>query len=140
LFKDENKSALIKQGMQMEFDKKEAVLKEQQDKERIISNEKSRQQKIIIWSVISGLSLVIGFSIFIFNRLQITRRQKLLIETQKSETEKQKNIIAEQKRIVDDKQKEILDSIHYAKRIQQSLLPTEKYIDRVLGNFTKNKN
>lgn len=33
---------------------------------------------------------------------------------------------------VEEKQKEILDSIRYAKRIQQSLLPTEKYIDKKL--------
>jgi hypothetical protein len=36
---------------------------------------------------------------------------------------------------IEAKQKEILDSIHYAKRIQQALLPNEKYIDRV---FKKN--
>jgi len=30
------------------------------------------------------------------------------------------------------KNKEILDSIHYAKRIQQSLLPTDKFIERIL--------
>lgn len=32
----------------------------------------------------------------------------------------------------EEKQKEILDSIHYAKRIQQSLMPTGKYIDKQL--------
>jgi hypothetical protein len=44
----------------------------------------------------------------------------------------QKALIREQKEEVEHKQKEILDSIHYAKRIQQSLLPPEKYIDRKL--------
>lgn len=34
--------------------------------------------------------------------------------------------------LIEEKQKEILDSIRYAKRIQQSLLPTEKYIDKTL--------
>jgi hypothetical protein len=34
--------------------------------------------------------------------------------------------------MVDEKQKEILDSIHYAKRIQTALLPNEKYIDKTL--------
>jgi len=46
-----------------------------------------------------------------------------IISIQKKEAERQKEVI-------EDKQKEILDSIHYAKRIQQSLLPTEKYIER----------
>ena len=43
---------------------------------------------------------------------------------------KQKSIIEIQKKIVDEKNKEITDSIKYAKRIQNSLLPTEKYIDK----------
>ena len=51
---------------------------------------------------------VIIFAFFVFRSLKITRRQKSIIE---------------------EKQKEILDSIHYAKRIQQSLLPTTKYIE-----------
>ncbi|HWY13312.1 MAG TPA: hypothetical protein VN026_18425 [Bacteroidia bacterium] len=41
--------------------------------------------------------------------------------------------IETQKRLVEEKQKDILDSIHYAKRIQTSLLPTEKYIDKILS-------
>lgn len=52
-----------------------------------------------------------------------------IISIQKKEAERQKEVI-------EDKQKEILDSIHYAKRIQQSLLPTEKYIER---NVNKQK-
>jgi PAS domain S-box-containing protein len=32
------------------------------------------------------------------------------------------------------KNKDILDSIRYAKRIQESLMPTEKYIERILKN------
>jgi hypothetical protein len=39
----------------------------------------------------------------------------------------------EQKRIVEEKHKEILDSIHYAKRIQSALMPTQKHIERVLN-------
>ena len=38
---------------------------------------------------------------------------------------------------VSEKQKEILDSIHYAKRIQTALLPNEKYIDRILRSLKK---
>jgi len=38
--------------------------------------------------------------------------------------------IAEQKHEVEEKQKEILDSIRYAKRIQVSLLASEKYIHK----------
>jgi hypothetical protein len=40
--------------------------------------------------------------------------------------------LAERKRMIEEKQKEILDSIHYAKRIQKSLMPADSQIDKVL--------
>ena len=45
-------------------------------------------------------------------------------------TNKQKKIIEQQKHVIEEKQKEMLDSIHYAKRIQRALLTSEKYIHR----------
>lgn len=45
--------------------------------------------------------------------------------------------IAFQKRIVDQKQKEVMDSINYATRIQKALMPTEKYIEKVMGKYSK---
>ena len=55
--------------------------------------------------------------------------------------EEQKTIAEEQKKHIEEKQKEILDSINYAKRIQVALMPTEKYIERILNKWNKdNKN
>ena len=42
----------------------------------------------------------------------------------------QKNEIENKNVLLEEKQKEILDSIHYAKRIQNTLLPSETYIGR----------
>ncbi|MDX2171799.1 MAG: tetratricopeptide repeat protein [Bacteroidota bacterium] len=102
----------IRNQLNYEFEKKEAILKEQQAKERAIANEQSRIQKIVIACVLIGFLLVVVFAFFIFRTLKITRNQKHIIE---------------------EKQKEILDSIRYAKRIQTSLLPTEKYIAKKLN-------
>jgi hypothetical protein len=63
----------------------------------------------------------------------LARRQKSIIEKQKVIVEKQKNL-------VDEKQKEILDSIHYAKRIQQALITNEKYIERSLSSMNREEN
>jgi hypothetical protein len=38
----------------------------------------------------------------------------------------------EQKQVIEEKQKEIIDSIRYARRIQRSQLPNEKFIDKTL--------
>jgi hypothetical protein len=49
----------------------------------------------------------------------------------------QKAMIEEQKLIVEEKQKALLDSIHYAKRIQQAMLPADSFIERIIKK-TKN--
>ncbi len=113
--------------MTYDFEKKEAVANAEHKKElenqNALAEEKSRKQKVIIAFVVCGLLLVIVFAAFIFRSLRLTRRQKTIIE--------------EQKNMVEEKQKEILDSIHYAKRIQYSLLPTDKYIERNLNRLKK---
>jgi tetratricopeptide (TPR) repeat protein len=50
---------------------------------------------------------------------------------------KDNKIIAEQKATVEEKQKEILDSIKYAKRIQSALMQNEKYIGNNLNRLNK---
>lgn len=60
------------------------------------------------------------------------------IKTFKSEGLKYQRKIEEQKGILEEKQKEILDSIQYAKRIQQTLLPSEKSIQKSLNKLKKN--
>ena len=49
--------------------------------------------------------------------------------------QKKNKIITEQKLLVEEKQKEIIDSIRYAKRIQQSLMPSEKYVSKKIGEL-----
>ena len=141
-FSQENKKQLVRKEMNYEFDKKEAVTKSENDKQQAVAEEKNHQQKIVIWSVAFGLFLVVVFAGFVFRSLRITRRQKNMIETQKNEVTKQKDIadsqriiavelreISEkQKEIVEEKQKEILDSITYARRIQRALLTSDEYI------------
>ncbi len=56
----------------------------------------------------------------------------------KTENHTYANQIEQQKKVVEVKQKEILDSIHYAKRIQTTLLTSEKYIDKKLNELDKN--
>jgi len=114
---ESTRKASIRSQLKYEYDKKEAVIREQQEKEKVLAEEKNHRQQIIIWSVAAGLLLVIGFAGFVFRSLKVTREQKIIIE---------------------EKQKDILDSIRYAKRIQHSLLPNEKHIDKSLKRLMKN--
>lgn len=47
--------------------------------------------------------------------------------------------LKKQHKIIEEKNKEILDSLHYAKRIQQALLPTNKFIELRINKLQNNK-
>ena len=55
----------------------------------------------------------------------------LISEFVKARRKAEKQLV-EQKALIEEKQKEIIDSIRYARRIQRSQLPNEKYIDKTL--------
>ena len=61
---------------------------------------------------------------FIFNRFRITQKQKLIIDEAFEKLEM--------------KQKEIMDSIYYAKRIQKALITSEFLFDKLLKNLMVN--
>ncbi len=76
-------------------------------KENELSAEKLNRQNLIIGFGIGGFIIVIAFAVFIFRSYKEKKRSSSIIE---------------------EKQKEILDSITYARRIQNALLTSEKYI------------
>lgn len=133
---EQTRKKTIQVQMTFDFEKKEAVAQAEHKKELenqgLIAEEKSRKQKVVLGLVSGFLLIVILFAGIIFRSLRITKKQKEIIEVQKSEVEEQKLQVEHQKTLVEEHQKEIIDSIYYARRIQRSLLPTEKYIERNL--------
>ncbi|TSJ42083.1 tetratricopeptide repeat protein [Fluviicola chungangensis] len=99
---EESQQELIRQELSYEFEKQQAIDKKEHEKRLAV-------QKVILFSVIGGSLLVLVFAVIVINRLRITRKQKAIIERQKD--------------LVEEKQKEILDSITYAKRLQDAILP-----------------
>lgn len=101
----------------------------------------------IILYVLSGLALIYG--LFKYREGQLIREKKILeqkvrqrtkeIEDQKVEIEAQRDEIVEQKSYVEEQRdqialqnKEITDSILYAKRIQQAVLPGKRTLEKTL--------
>lgn len=104
-------------------------LKHKQEKERVeINAQKEKQIYILIFVLLFSVVLA-TFLWFVVKRLKLTQKQNF-------EISEQRNLIQTQKSVVEEKQKEILDSIHYAARIQRSLITNEKYIKSKL-NRTK---
>lgn len=119
----ENTELATRIEMNYEFDKKQAAEKLEQSKKDAISLAERNKQQVIICSICGVLFIVIGFAIFIYR--SSLQKQKANLE------------IIKQKHIIEEKQKEILDSIYYARRIQRALLTSEKYIERNLNKLIK---
>jgi hypothetical protein len=102
-----------------ELDKKKAIEEAENKKETALATERKKRQELFSYIAVLGLLLVGGFAIVLYGRLKLAREQK--------------KIIQRQKHIVDEKQKEILDSIYYARRIQKALLTSERYIEKNLN-------
>jgi|GEM_PF-5271627 len=72
------------------------------------------------------------------NLEQERERQKILESQNQMLEEKvtERTIeITKQKKVIEEKNKDITDSIRYARRIQQALMPNEKFIQRVLNKL-----
>lgn len=132
LFSADKNKEITRKELTYEFDKKEATTKAEQEKKDALAEVNTKKQQIILIFVSIGLLLVFVFSGFIFRALKVTRKQKQLIENKNKQTEEQKKIIEQQKEIVEEKNKDIIDSINYAKRIQDALLKEQDHVSKHL--------
>lgn len=105
--------------MQFKFDQLKAEEKLKAEKDKLVADQEKQKQTYLLWSLIAILFLVLLFSWFLNKRWQIEKRQKHVIEAQKH--------------LVEDKNREILDSITYAKRIQSAILPPDKIVKEYLA-------
>jgi phosphoserine phosphatase RsbU/P len=54
------------------------------------------------------------------------------ITAQRDEIEKQRNVALEQKEVIEEQKQEIVDSINYAQKIQQAILPSDAALEAVM--------
>jgi len=117
-----------------EADAKYANEKKQKDIE-LLQKDNSIQQIVMEKHKTQRNGLIIGFSLMFIMLLFIVKgyRQK----QKANEVITQQKIDVEQKNsLIEEKQKEILDSIHYAKRIQNTLLAHHDFLnDNIPNNF-----
>ncbi|MBP7809774.1 MAG: hypothetical protein KA163_10810, partial [Bacteroidia bacterium] len=115
---EETQKAAVKKQMQYEYEAKAKELQNEQEKKNILAKAELEQRKKERNYFIIGFALVMVLAGFIFRSYRQKQKANILITHQKKEVEESK--------------KEILDSIHYAKRIQKAHLPNLNYIDKNL--------
>lgn len=114
ILSENSQKEIIKQEIKYAYDKQKAIDAKEYEKQKEVSDEREQKQKVISYATAGSLLLVLVFTFFVFNRLRFTRKQNRIIEEQKNQ--------------VEEKQKEILASITYAKRLQEAILPPEHYV------------
>ncbi len=129
LLNAENSRQVNDMSAKYEKDKQElkisALEKEKQLSNQVIEKQNNFKNVLIIVVV-----LIIVLAIVLFRAFMNKQKANKLLESSNAEIQHQKDIIEE-------KNKNITDSIYYAKRIQTTLLPSEKYISKSMEKLTK---
>ncbi len=133
LNKEKNLEEVNKKAIEFEFNKRsvrDSIANADKQKITDAKLEANKAQiqkdKILKMALGFGLALFLVFVIIILNRLNIIRKQKQIIEDKNQQTQIQKEEI-------EIKNKEILDSINYAKRIQDGLLANLVSLEKNFG-------
>jgi len=103
----------------------EKIKKLETEKKEIEFRDRLKQRNIIIYASAVGFVMTLFFAFFILKAY----RQK----------QKTNVLLSDKNKIIEEKQKEILESIRYAKRIQNALIPSERYIQKNITRLTKEK-
>jgi serine phosphatase RsbU (regulator of sigma subunit) len=131
LFNLQNQKQILELETVYETEKKVSQIK------LLDSDNKLKKQEIIRKSNAQKFLLIIIFLVIIFLVFVVRAYfQKIktnkIITLQKQEVENQKSEIEKQKHLVVEKQKELMDSINYAKKIQDTILANKIFLKRYL--------
>lgn len=154
LYNQDNIRQIERLQNQYAYEQKEAALRAEQEKERLLAQANIRQREIQRnYSLIGLLVALVGIGVLL-SLLRIIRRQKGRLQAVNAELElanaeleatndaleatnqalvssnkaleESNKIIQAQKEVLEEKNRDILDSITYAKRIQDALLPSSE--------------
>jgi tetratricopeptide (TPR) repeat protein/serine phosphatase RsbU (regulator of sigma subunit) len=123
IFNMENARKTDRAELAYEFEKKEMTAEKEQEKKDLLTQAEIKRKNITLLFIIAVALAVLVIAIIIFRSLRITTKQKAMIEVQK-------DIVERQKTEVEVKNKEIMDSITYAKRLQDAILPPLSLIQK----------
>ena len=124
VFNEESNGQL--QELQAKYDsekniKKIALLNKEKEAAAALSDEENKRHLIILISVGGGLVGALLFAFYIFRGYRQKQKANL--------------ILADKNKIIEEKNKDITDSLNYAKRIQTAILVPREEISKTLKEF-----
>ncbi len=125
LLNQENTKKVVQAQMNYEFDKKEQAAKLEQGIKDAAAREEKQKQMYIRNLFIGGFIVLLLLALFIYKSYHDKKQSNIQLE--------------KMNKVIVEKNKNITDSINYAKRIQSALMTSEKYIDKTIDRLSKNK-
>ena len=119
-----------------ETEKKEGEIKDL-NKQNEINNAKIEKQRIVAYLLMGIVIIIAIFTILQMRAAKRIKKSRAQLQIQKELIEEQKIQVDEAYHKLHESNKEVLDSIHYAARIQRSLITSERYIKKELGRMNK---
>ncbi len=96
--------------------------------ENLLQEAQNKRQKIFLFSVIGISVIILIFGFVVYRQYQEKKRANVLLEEQNIEIKQQRDQIFQQKQ-------EITDSIQYASRIQNAVLPPDTMLSKLQEHF-----
>ena len=141
VYNEQSLKAKIVESTKYEYEKQKAIDDLRNEKLIAIEKEEKEKQQLIAYGSTTGvvLSFFLVFVLIKSNRRK--QRDNQVILQQKKEVSLQRDLakanekIAEEKKVeVEERNREIMDSITYARRLQEAVLPPQKLVKEWLTN------
>lgn len=121
MFSEENTRKAMRAEMNYTYEKERLIEKNKRDKDEARLKEEANKREQAVWFISGILVLVLVFAVFAYRSLlqKRTANRELDLKNQK---------LGQAYKIIENKNREITDSINYAQRIQQAILPPREAI------------
>lgn len=116
LHSDEKTRQALAANMRYGYEKREALAKAEEMSREQLRQEESRRQQLYVWFTSGAAILVLLLALFIYRGYRTKQKAN-------EELDDKNRKIENAYQIIEHKNKEITDSINYAKRIQSAILP-----------------
>lgn len=116
--------------------RKQAELKSKQsEQEKELLDEQNRKKDIQLLFAVIGFILILALAGFILRGYRQKKKANALLEEQNIAINAQKEEIQSQNVLIEEKNKDIVDSITYAQRLQSAILPSSTLLSKGLRDY-----
>ena len=153
---EENTRKIVEMQLSYQFDKKQKELELEQEKQRLYDIAELNRRRLINWILIICLIAITLIGVLIYRSYSLKKKDNELLSLQKKKIEEtneelvtyqeelisqkehlevQQEIVTTQRDQITEQKQKITDSIQYAKRIQDSILPPENLFKTTFRDY-----